>query len=329
MTTVIQGSFNSQVTLAATGMPPSTTVSFNPPVIPAPGAGTSNMTITVGAATPTGSYPLTVTATGGGLTATTTVTLTVTPSGNSGGNGITVSDLSGHGQSNRPISIGRFFRQGDIAQFAQAVLGNVPLLTQCDVKNRWPDGSLKFAIISFILPSISTGGTAVTFQNQSTGNNTGYLQMNDMLDSSYDFDAVMQLSGTVSPSISARSMMQGESFRYWLQGPIVTAVIIEDRNGRTYDVNTDGLAGDPLHPLFEAWFYPQGKKVEVGFTLENAWSSSDSSKSARNQTFGLSLTTGYASPSIRLTQPTFTDWAFTRWRRAFWIGSDPLAVQFN
>ncbi len=329
VTTVIQGSFNSQVTLAATGMPPNTTVSFNPPTIPAPGAGTSTMAIAVAANTATGTYPLTVAATGGGVTATTTVTLTVTPSGSGGGNGITVSDLSGHGQSNRPISIGRFFRQGDISQFAQAVVGSTPLLTQCDVKNRWPDGSLKFAIVSFVLPSVSTGGTAVTFQNQSSGNNTGFLQMDDMLDSSYDFDAVMHLSGTVSPSISARSMLQGGSFRYWLQGPIVTAVIVEDRDGRSSDVNTDGLPGNPLHPIFEAWFYPQGKKVEVGFTLENAWSSSTASNSARNQSFALSLTTGSASPTVRLNQPTFTEWAFSRWRRAFWIGSDPLAVQFN
>lgn len=329
ITTVIRGGFNSQVALAAMGVPSSTTVSFNPSAIPAPGAGTSVMTITVGSNTVIGTYPITVTASGGGLTATIVVSLTVTPSGGSGGNSITVSDLSGYGQSNRPITIGRFFRQGDIPQFAQAVVGNTPLLTQCDVKNRWPDGSLKFAIISFVLPSVSTGGTAVAFQNQSTGNNTGYLQQGDMLDKSYDFDAVMNLTGTVSPSISARSMLQGGQFRYWLQGPIVTAVIVEDRIGRTYDVNTDGVNGNPLHPMFEAWFYPQGKKVEVGFTLENAWSSSTSFNSARNQTFAVSLTTGYAAPATRLTQPTFTEWAFTRWRRAFWIDSDPQPVQFN
>ena len=329
ITTAIQGSFNSQVALSASGIPSGTTVSFNPSTISAPGAGTSNMTMSVAANTATGTYPITVTAAGGGLSENTTVTLTVTPSGGGVGNGITVSDLSGYGQSNRPISIGRFFREGDIPQFAQAVVGNTPLLTQCDVKNRWPDGSLKFAIISFVLPSVSTGGTAVVFQNQATGNNTGYLQMGDMLDSSYDFDATMYLSGTVSPSISARSMLQNGSFRYWLQGPIVTAVVVEDRNGRSNDVNTDGLAGNPLHPIFEAWFYPQGKKVEVGLTLENVWSSSAPSNSARNQTFGLTLTTGSAAPTTRLTQPTFTEWAFSRWRRAFWIDSDPLPVQFN
>jgi len=90
-------------------------------------------------------------------------------------------------------------------------------------------------------------------------------------------------------------MLQAGLYRYWLQGPIVTAVIIEDRNARSADVNTDGGTGDPLHPIFEAWFYPQGSKVQVGFTLENAWASSTSTQSARNQTFALTLQTGYNS----------------------------------
>ena len=64
-------------------------------------------------------------------------------------NSITISDLSGSTQSSRPVSVSRVFRQGDIPQFAQAVVGGTPVLTQVDVKNRWPDGSLKFAVDQF------------------------------------------------------------------------------------------------------------------------------------------------------------------------------------
>ncbi len=329
ITTVGGGGFNSAVTLSASGAPTGTTISFNPVTIPAPGSGTSNMTVTVGANTAVGTYPLTVTASGGGLTSTASVTLTVTSSMGGSGNSITVSDLSGQGQTNRFVSVGRVFKQSDIAHFAQAVVGKTPILTQCDVKNRWPDGSLKFAIVSFILPSVSTGGTVVNFQDQTTGNNTGYLQQGDMLDPTYDFDATMQLTGTISPTISARSMLQGGHFRYWLQGPVVTAVIIEDRDNRTADVNTDGGAGNPLHPIFEAWFYPQGHKVEVGFTLENTWASSISTNSARNQTFSFALTTGSASPVTQLTQPTFTQIIFSRWRRSFWVDGTPSPIRFD
>ncbi len=55
----------------------------------------------------------------------------------------------------------------------------------------------------------------------------------------------------------------------------MTAVLLEDRTpARKFDSNTDGLPGNPLHPIFEAWFYPQNKSVQLGYTLENDWASS-------------------------------------------------------
>ena len=241
-------------------------------------------------------------------------------------NGVTI---SGSSQENRFVSVPRFFRPGDIPKFAQAVLNGTPLFTQCDTKNRWPDGSLKFAIISFIVPKITSHGAEVRFQNQPSGNNEGYPEQKDMLNDAYDFDGTIQVDGKVSHSISARSMLQAGHFRYWLRGPIVTAVIIEDRSGRSEDVNTDGGTGNPLHPIFEAWFYPASHKVEVGFTLENSWASSTPAKSARNQELELTLSTGHAAPAVRLKQSTFTQLVFTRWRRAFWIGSDPAAIRID
>src|SRR5208337_3387226 len=330
ITTAISGGFNSWIDLSAAGMPTGTTVSLNPSRLLAPGAGNSTMTITLGASTPVGTYPITVTGNGGGIQQNATVSLTVTPSGGGGGrNGIIVYSTSGSTQTNRFVSIGRFFKQGDIPDFAQAVVGGTPLLTQCDVKNRWGDGSLKFGIISFIVPNVATGGTAVSFQDQATGNNTGYLVQGDMLNPQYDFDGVMRLTGTANPSISARSMLQAGDFRYWLQGPIVTAVILEDRNSRSFDVNTDGASGNPLHPILEAWFYPQTHQVELGFTLENSWASSTAANSARNQTYALTLTTGFNSPTTQLTQSSFTHIIFSRWRRSFWIDSAPAPIQIN
>src|SRR5271157_1923708 len=344
ITTAISGGFNSWIDLSAAGMPTGTTVSLNPSRLLAPGAGNSTMTITLGDSTSAGTYPITVTGNGGGIQQNATVSLTVTPSGGGGvRNGIIVYSTSGSTQTNRFVSIGRFFKQGDIPDFAQAVVGGTPLLTQCDVKNRWGDGSLKFGIISFIVPNVATGGTAVSFQDQATGNNTGYLAQGDMLHAQYDFDGVIQLTGTTSPSISARSMLQAGQFRYWLQGPIVTAVIIEDRSGRSFDVNTDGAAGNPLHPIFEAWFYPgagcvsKGGCVELGITLENAWASSTAAISARNQTFGLTVTTGSAAPVTQIAPgvgnypASFTQWAFTRWHRAFWLDTAPggISIDYN
>ncbi|HEV8433655.1 MAG TPA: protease pro-enzyme activation domain-containing protein [Thermoanaerobaculia bacterium] len=84
ITTTISGTFNSAISLSATGAPTGTTVSFSPTSIAAPGNGSSTMTITVGSTTTTGSYTITVTGTGGSKTHNATVSLTVTPAGGGG-----------------------------------------------------------------------------------------------------------------------------------------------------------------------------------------------------------------------------------------------------
>jgi hypothetical protein len=254
---------------------------------------------------------------------------------------VRITDVSRSGQTDRPISIARAFAQGEIHDFAQASINGTLLPTQCDVKNRWPDGSLKFAIVSFVVPSIpSKGSVVVTFSNQPSGNNDGFLVKSDMLSSAYNFDGQLQLTGNANRRISARSILIaadscGDAGKdvdggrylctYWLKGPIVTAVILEDRTtARSYDVNTDGLPGNPLHPIFEAWFYPRNDAVELGYTLEDAWASTNPVKSARDQTYSLVLTGGNENPVTVYTNETFTQITRSRWHQAFWLNQPEL-----
>ena len=67
ITTSISGGFDADINLSASGMPSGVTVGFNPPTIPAPGSGSSTMTITVASNTAPGTYPITVTGDGGGI----------------------------------------------------------------------------------------------------------------------------------------------------------------------------------------------------------------------------------------------------------------------
>jgi subtilase family serine protease len=77
ITTAITGSFNSAITLSASGQGSGQTVTFSPASIAAPGSGTSTMTVKVGRNSSTGNHAITITAKGGGKTETTTVTLDV------------------------------------------------------------------------------------------------------------------------------------------------------------------------------------------------------------------------------------------------------------
>ena len=79
--TTLSGSFNSSVSLSASGLPTGAIASFNPATIAAPGSGTSTLTLTAGAAPPTGTFNVVVTGTGGGKTHTSTINLTVTAAG--------------------------------------------------------------------------------------------------------------------------------------------------------------------------------------------------------------------------------------------------------
>src|SRR5262249_58174134 len=94
----------------------------------------------------------------------------------SGNDTVTIQETSGNTQNNRPVSISRVFVQGEIPGFAQAVVNGTAVLTQCDVKNRWPDGSLEIAVVCLVRTSVSPNNTVtVSFVNQSTGNNSGFL----------------------------------------------------------------------------------------------------------------------------------------------------------
>lgn len=115
-------------------------------------------------------------------------------------NSITVTENTGSTQTNYPVQIGRPFVQGEIANYPQAVVAGTPVTTQADVKIRWQDGSVKHAILSFLVPTLGAGsGVVVTFQNQASGNNTPLSKV-QMLDAAYDFDAVIQLDSGVLPT---------------------------------------------------------------------------------------------------------------------------------
>ena len=257
---------------------------------------------------------------------------------------VKITNISGGTLTNQPVSISQPFRDGDVKSCANAYIDGVAAATtQTDVKNRWPDGNLKFAIVSFIIPLMTNGQVVtITYDSQANCNNTSPQTKTQMLAVGYNFDAHINLTGTVSPSISARAILNaatsctdpGTDFEgssslctYWLQGPIVTAVLLADRQGGTFDTNTDGLTGNPLHPEFEAWFYPQNNAVMIGMSLENIWASMTATNSARNQTYSASLTIGNTGPNGVLSQASGKHQTRTRWHRTFWLNqTDPIAL---
>jgi hypothetical protein len=73
----LAGNFNSNIALAASGLPSGATASFNPASIAAPGSGSSTLNINVATTTPVGSYSISITGSGGGKSHSTSVAVTV------------------------------------------------------------------------------------------------------------------------------------------------------------------------------------------------------------------------------------------------------------
>src|SRR5215212_4893601 len=63
-------------------------------------------------------------------------------------NTITITNRSDAEVVNYPLQFGRPFIRGEIHEYPQVVIGGVPVATQADIKNRFPDGSVAFAVIS-------------------------------------------------------------------------------------------------------------------------------------------------------------------------------------
>lgn len=214
---------------------------------------------------------------------------------------MTIFEADGVTQTNRPFTFGRAFLQGEIAtgNCPRPKVGGVAIATnswQADIKNAWPDGSVKFAIISFISSLSSGGNIAVTFQN-GTCNNSGQLTQAQMIGfNSGNWGAEIDVTAnSTTPTANAITMLgntdpASNTFNdckndYWLKGPVVTAVIVQDCtpttafdfgwqwDGTTMSTACLGNASQycSLHPWYVLYFYPSTNQVRADMILENDW----------------------------------------------------------
>ena len=155
-----------------------------------------------------------------------------------------VRDLGHEGGAARPVTISRVFREGEIPEFAQAVVAEQEVPTQCDVKSRWPDGSVRHAILSFWLTMNSSQLTKIQFISQGNGNNTESVSPVELAKSFLGgrWDAAIEakantINGNASThKVTARQLLANwdgsdseNGIRHWLKGSICTQLIVEDK----------------------------------------------------------------------------------------------------
>jgi hypothetical protein len=239
-------------------------------------------------------------------------------------NTFTIKEEVGITTTNYPIQIGRPFASGEISNYPQVLINGSAITTQSDVKTRWLNGSVKHAILSFYIPTLSANTTiSCSFQNQTSGNNVGYESKVNMLSASYNFDAHMILTSASTISSSSRNMLSGDNYSYWTSGTIATTIIIVDHtSARSYDIGWD--SNHSFRPIFHATFWPLINRVRVRYIGEIA-----NSEKLQDMNYSLILTTGNTSVSAVYSKTLFNHNSMTRWTKEYWIGNTPSDISIN
>jgi hypothetical protein len=274
-------------------------------------------------------------------------------------NSVTIAELTGSGQAGRPFTISRVFAPGEIASFPKPQIGGAELAAwQADVLNRWPDGTVKHALISFRQDLSAGGSVLVRFVNSANACHLGdlatcqaaALTQAQML----AFDPgtgpgtwgaeIGATQAAVKQTANARTILAAGSWRYWLRGPVVTQAILEDRGGaRAYDFGwqcatnctgaytavtwtqaTPGSQYQSLHPIFVGTFYAGWAGVQLDYILEDPWTDR-----IQDQAYDLTLKAHADLSVTKYTRAALWHGAGSRWRRRYWDGATPGRVQVD
>ena len=254
------------------------------------------------------------------------------------GNLITLTNVSGSPISNYPFQFGRPFIEGKIPHAPAVFVNGSAVPSQADIKNRYPDGSVEFAVVAVVIPSLPHGVPVTLSFGDTAGSNNTPLSQAAMLDPAYDFDAVMTLTPAsgAAQTASARKMLSDGNWRVWTKGPIAQTVMLgDDTPTRSYDIGFgDGYR--PFRPRFYATFWPATHQVYVRAVGENGLTTE-----LEDLAYKLSISTGFAAPQSvyarDLTGAVATGthpvanlihWSMSSWTREFWLGGAP-AQQVN
>jgi hypothetical protein len=268
-------------------------------------------------------------------------------------NSVVIREAGGEAQTNRPVTVSRVFAEGEIAQCAQAYVNDVGVTTQTDVRTRWTDGSLRHALVTFRIPSLGANSSVkVDFRNTAACNNTGVLTLSQILAAGWDAEMEASSDGVVH-TVSAKMMLasigsissnlENLKARYLLRGPLVTQVLIEDRDpaSRAFDF---GWEFDPagntwkspasaqfrsVHPLFVVTLYPDTPSagqyaVRVEYIARHAWMDR-----MQTQYYALTLRGAGGEPLYSL-----ANWRAipkSAWRVTRWVANEPgsILVDYN
>ena len=189
------------------------------------------------------------------------------------------------------------------------------LPTQTDVKVRWADGSVRHALVSFLIPQLQANQTqTIELLAGGPNYNSGWVTKDQLLAS--DFEALASIVvGSTPFNVSARQMLQGiASPEYWIKGGIATEFIIRD------------FSSNILKPaerfLPRPASTPSAGMIRVSTVVDNTWINARG-----NLTYDVALSLGKSIPQPVYSKAGLTHFHDARWHKVFWQGTTPPKIE--
>jgi len=221
-----------------------------------------------------------------------------------------VVENTGAEQSKVPLTFGQVFAPGDLPRGAAlagklADGGTLPL--QVDVKATHPDGSVRHAVISALLPRLAKGQSAGIALVKGGARGDGGAKP--------ALDTGAQVTVTIDGeryTASADRLLKEQKPQVWLDGPIVTELQVAAplRNAR-------GEAHPHLAARFAIRGYAGSGKRRVDVVVENDWAYEPA---PQNFTYDVEVKVG---DDTVYAKKAFTHLHHARWRTVAWTGPAP------
>lgn len=221
---------------------------------------------------------------------------------------VTVTNTSGGALTNVPVTFAMPFKAGDLpsgAKFQDM---------QIDQKATHADGTIRHAVLSYIIPTINAGQTlSVPLVRSSVGVGGSNVTRTTV---GFTGTVAVTIAGVTYTADIAAAVASGSA---WLTGPICS-----EWAGQAALMN-GATAHTQLHARYEARKYSDGR-IRVCVSVEHTWARRSNGaggyvwNTATPITYNLAITINGSSV---YTKTAFVHYPYTRWRKTFWAGAQP------
>lgn len=212
-------------------------------------------------------------------------------------------------QTNVPVTFGQIFAPGHLASGASLsgrLGGGVTVPLQLDVKARHPDGSVRHAIVSAVLPSLGAGQTLAMALDRAGAASKLPGTTNSLLNSGFNASFSATIGG-VRYTAAADELIRKTLAKSWLSGSTAN----EWHVSAPLTTST-GVAHPHLSARFAVRWYETIRKARVDVVVENNWAYE---AAPQNFTYNAEILVGgksaYAKTSLK-------HYHHARWRKMFW-----------